>query len=118
MSATEVVEKGAQTMAVVSVSTLTVKPDRYEDFLADARKIKAIVEKCGAKNVRLIAGLVAGQATGSLAFIAEADDWTAYGAAMDKLYSDPEAQPILASGNSSAGPATAGQTTVWVDVPL
>jgi hypothetical protein len=61
-------------MAVVSVSTVTVKPDRFEDYLEEVCKVKALTEKCGGKNVRVLAALVAGQATGSLAFIAEADD--------------------------------------------
>jgi hypothetical protein len=105
-------------MAVVSVTTLTVKPDRYEDFLVDARKIKAVIERLGAKNVRLMAALVAGEATGTFAFIGEADDFAAYGAVQDKLLADPEAQPILASANTSAGPASSVQSAIWVDVPL
>jgi hypothetical protein len=105
-------------MAVVAVSTLTVKPDHYDDFLVEARQVKTIVERSGGKNVRMLAALVAGEATGSLAVIAEADDWTAYGAAQDKLYGDPEFRPILARGNSSAGHINSIQTTVWVEVPL
>jgi hypothetical protein len=30
----------------VSVATLNVKPDRYEDFLETSRKAKAVLEKC------------------------------------------------------------------------
>ena len=37
----------------------------------------------------------------------------------DKFLSDPEGQAIFARANSSAGPfGSAGQTTLWVDVPL
>ncbi len=46
-------------MTVLSVTALTIKPDRYEDFLATTKKSKSILEKCGAKNVRLIVGMTA-----------------------------------------------------------
>jgi hypothetical protein len=91
-------------MAVVSVTTLAVKPDGYEEALIELRQIKAFTEKCGGKNVRLVAALVAGQATGSFAFITEADDFGAIGALTDKFIGDPEGQAIFARANSGAGP--------------
>jgi hypothetical protein len=54
-------------MAVISVTTLTVKPDKYEAFLDQNRKAKTILERCGAKNVRLMGTIVAGEASGTLA---------------------------------------------------
>ncbi len=105
-------------MAVVSVATFTVKPDRFEDEVGEIRKVKAIFEKCGAKNVRFLAALVAGEATGSLAFIFEADDFAAYGSAMDKFLADPEGLALLSAVNTTAGPVPGYQQTLWTDVPL
>jgi hypothetical protein len=105
-------------MAVVSVTTLTVKPDRYEDFLETSRKAKAILEKSGAKNVRLLAALTAGEASGSLATTWEADDFAAQGAVLDKFLADPEGLALLTSTNTTAGPTAGFQSTIWVDVPL
>ena len=105
-------------MAVVSVGTFTVKPDRFEDELAELRKAKAVTEKCGAKNYRVLAAMVAGQQTGSLALIFEADDFAAYGAVMDKFLNDPGGLALLSSTNSTAGPVAGFQGTLWVDVPL
>jgi hypothetical protein len=51
-------------MAVISVTTLTVKPDKYEAFLDQNRKAKTILERCGATNVRLMGTIVAGEASG------------------------------------------------------
>jgi hypothetical protein len=76
-------------MAVVSLTTFTAKPDRFEDAVADVRKVKAIFEKLGARNVRLLAALVAGEATGILAFTFEANDFASQGALQDKFYADP-----------------------------
>ena len=105
-------------MAVVSASTLTVKPDRYEDFLETTRKAKAILEKCGAKNVRLLAALTAGEASGSVAMSWEADDFGSQGAVLDKFVADPEGLALFMASNTTAGPTAGFQSSIWVDVPL
>jgi hypothetical protein len=73
-------------MAVISVTTLTVKPDKYEAFLDQNRKAKVILERCGATNVRLMGTIVAGEASGTLAMTWEADDHASYGAVMDSSW--------------------------------
>jgi hypothetical protein len=120
MSATQVGSKGAETMAVVYVGTSSVKPDRYEDFLELNRKTKAIVEKAGGKNVRLLAALVAGEATGSFALTIEADDFSAIGSLTDKVLAEPEFQEVVSAAlGTSASPINgATQGSYWVDVPL
>jgi len=105
-------------MAVVSVTTLTVKPDRYESFLETTRKSKALLERSGAKSVRLIAALSAGEASGSVALTWEADDFGAQGAVMDRFLADPEGLALVMSSNTSDGPTAAFQSSIWVDVPL
>ena len=102
-------------MAVVTVATMTIKPDRMEDYLDNARKSKAIMEKHGAKNVRLLAAVVAGEATGTLAFISEADGPAAQGAFTKQYMADPERPRTL---NTSASPIASAQITMWVDIPL
>jgi hypothetical protein len=103
-------------MAVVAVTTLTPKPDRYEDFLVDLGKAKAIVEKNGAKGVRVLAGVVAGEATGSLVLTCEFDDFAAYGRFTDTVLGDPEIARMMTP--SAANPVTGNQVALWVDVPL
>jgi len=106
-------------MTVLSVTTLTAKPDRYADYLAVARTSKTLLEKHGAKNVRLLAGLVGGEATGTLVFTSEADDFASSGAITDKLLADPEGVALLTSSmNSGAGPIATIQTSQWVEIPL
>ena len=106
-------------MAVVVVTTLTVKPDRMEDYLDQvARPSKALLEKMGARNCRVLTGVVAGEATGSVVFICEADDFAAVGAVMDKLSADPEGVAMMSIGSSAAGPVAGLQTAFWVDIPL
>jgi len=68
---------------------LTIKPDRFEDFLATTKKSKSILEKCGAKNVRLIVGM-SGQSSGSFVLTSEANDHAASGAILDKFLPTPK----------------------------
>ena len=104
-------------MAVVSVATLTVKPDRYQDYVDQvARKAKAIIEKSGGKNTRLLAALVAGEQTGTLAYMWEADDFADVGTVTDKFMAEPDFQTLMLTG--SASPVASYQVTMWVDVPL
>jgi hypothetical protein len=39
-------------MAVMSVSVVTVKPGRFEDFVKLQRKAEALLKNAGAKNLR------------------------------------------------------------------
>ena len=86
-----------------------------DDYLEGARKSKAVFEKHGGKNVRLLGAVVAGEATGTLAFIWEADGPAAHGAVVEKALADPE---LRSTANSSAGPIATYQITLWADIPL
>jgi hypothetical protein len=105
-------------MAVVAVTTTTVKPDRFEQFLADTGKVKAVLERSGGRNVRLLAGLVAGEATGSMTLVYEADDFAAFGAVQDKFLADPDGLALIQSTGASTSSVNGFQFTLWVDVPL
>jgi hypothetical protein len=105
-------------MAVVTVVTLTVKPDRFADAVESVRKSKAIIERGGGRDFRLLAALVAGEATGSVVVSFEADDFAAYGSIQDKFLADPEGVALISATNTSEGPIAGYQQTLWVDVPL
>jgi hypothetical protein len=103
-------------MAVVSTTTVQVKPDRFQEWLDQMRKAKAIMDKTGANNIRVLVGLVAGQTTGTILVTSETDDFAGAGTVMDKSFADPEIQKILTLGD--AGPMAGFQTSLFVDVPL
>ena len=106
-------------MAVVGVTTLQVKPDRMEHYIEQvARKAKPLMEKYGGKNVRLLTAVVAGEATGTVAYIVEGDDFAAAGAVTDKLMTEPEGMALMSSASAGDGPIASYQTTFWVDIPL
>ena len=102
-------------MAVVVVATFVVKPDRFEDEADDARPAKVVFEKSGGKNIRLLAALVGGEATGSLAMTTEADDFSSWDEVYDNFLSDPHGQALE---GTSASPLIGLETALWLDVPL
>src|SRR5215831_15189495 len=53
LSASGLIERGGA-MAVVTTTTVQVKPDRFQEWLEVMRKVIPIMEKAGAKNVRVL----------------------------------------------------------------
>ena len=104
-------------MTVLSATTLTVKLDHYEDFLASARKSKSILEKHGAKNVRLIVAM-SGESSASFTLTHEADDFTDAGRITDKFLADPEGLTVMTESGSAADPAASWHPSTWVEIPL
>ena len=105
-------------MAVVSVTNITIRPGTYVAFLETSRKAQAVLERCGAKNFRVLGTLVAGEATSSFATIWEADDYASYGVVMDKFLADAEAMSLLLESNSADGPTASFQGSLWSDIPM
>jgi hypothetical protein len=104
-------------MTVLSATTLTVKLDRYEDFLASAEKSKLLLEKHGAKNVRLIVGM-SGELSASFTLTHEANDFTDAGRITDKFLADPEGLAVMTESGSAAGPAANWHPSTWVEIRL
>ncbi len=104
-------------MTVLSVTALTIKPDRYEDFLATTKKSKSILEKHGAKNVRLIVSM-SGETSGSFVLTHEADDFTDAGRVMDKFLGDPEGLALMMESGTEDGATASWQTSTWVEIDL
>jgi hypothetical protein len=109
---------GGWTMAVTSVSTFTLKPDGYQAFLEQTGKAKGILERCGARNFRLMGTLMAGEATGTLVVTYEADDHASFGAVMDKFLADPDGMALIMTTNSADGPIAAFQGSLWSDIEV
>ena len=105
-------------MAVVSVTNITIRPGTYEAFLETSRKAKAVLERCGAKNFRVLGTLVAGEATASFATIWEADDHASYGAGHGQVPRGPGGDELLLESNSAEGPTAVVPGSLWSDIPM
>jgi len=103
-------------VAITSVTVLAVKPGRYDDFLKQQNEAEALLEKCGAKNLRLMVGLTAGEASGSIVTTFEADDFTAHGKVMDAFFAGGGVE-IMQAINGEDSPIATWQSSTYVDVP-
>jgi hypothetical protein len=109
------VGRGAGRMAVMTVTTVTLKPGRLEDYLEQsARPAKRILGKVGATNVRVVTT----ESSNTVVFVAEYESWTAMGAATDKFFSDPDTLALMANTDAADGPIVAYQQSVVMDIPL
>lgn len=105
-------------MAVLSVTALQVKPDKWEEFLDQQRRAKAVLERCGATNYRLIVAMTAGEASGTLVGSWEAPDHAAAGAVLDKFLADPEGLALMGESGMSDGATAGWNSSLWTEVEL
>jgi hypothetical protein len=104
-------------MTVLTTVMVTLKPGRFEDYLENmAKPAKPIVEGIGLRNYRVFAGFYAGEATGQVVVVNEADDFAAAGAATDKALADPRIVAMMRS--SDDGPVASQQMQQWIEIPL
>ena len=103
-------------MAIMSVTVITVKPGRYEEFVKGAAEAEALLVKCGAKNPRLIVGLAAGEASGSFVSTWEADDFTAFGKVTDAFFAGG-GEAVMMASSAEDSPIAMWQSSTYVDIP-
>jgi hypothetical protein len=101
-------------MAVVLVATMQMKPGGMDALMERMRKGKALTEGFGARNARALSSVVGGEATGTVTFTFEVDDFAQFGAVMDKVMTDPQMAEMMAMTSDS--PNGQYQTSVWMDL--
>jgi hypothetical protein len=100
-------------MAVIAASTLTLKPGAYPAFLEHHSKAKAVLERCGARNVRLMGSIGGGDTGAALAVSFEFDDYASHGKFMDAMLADSEGMALLSSLGTDENPIASFQQSVW-----
>jgi hypothetical protein len=98
-------------MTVIAASTLTLRPGAYPAFLEQHGTAKAMLERLGARNVRLM-GSIGGEAA-ALAVSMEFDDYASYGKFTDAMLADPDGIAMLTSTGTDENPLVSYQQTVW-----
>jgi hypothetical protein len=56
--------EGVTLVAVIAASTMTLRPGAYPAFLEFHGKAKPVLERCGARNIRLMGSIGGGDAGG------------------------------------------------------
>jgi hypothetical protein len=102
-------------MPVMSVTILQVKPGRYDDYLALTARADEMLEKAGAQNIRLVVGLTAGEASGSMVSTWEAEDFTAYGIVTDSFFGNGGGE-LMGELSGADSPILGWQSSTYVDV--
>ena len=102
-------------MAVLSVTAMTIKPGRWSDFLAGQPATDEILTRAGAKNLRLIAAMSAGEASGSVVATWEADDWEAFGKVTNNFFNHGGAE-VMEGVGAVDSPVASWQTSTYMDV--
>jgi hypothetical protein len=103
-------------MAVMNVTVLTIKPGRMEDYLASCDRSDAMLEKAGAKNLRLMATLTAGPESGVVISTWEADTFTDLGQVTDTFFANGGAE-LMAETGAEDSPIASWANSIVVDIP-
>jgi hypothetical protein len=107
-------------MAVFEVLTFEIKPGRIDDFLADVRELRRILERVdvGLAGMRAVRFMVAGSESGRVALIFENTDLPSWGQSLDNEIRDPEDQALSARWQGPDSPATLVNRMLWQEIAL
>ena len=100
--------------AVASISTWHVREGKTQDFLAVCGKAKKIQERLGAK-VRVWSSTFGGQ-PGTMGYVMEFANWTAFGAFFEKIGQDSEWLSLVTEFGAHP-PADLVQQSVVAETP-
>jgi hypothetical protein len=101
-------------MGVMNVTTLTAQPGGWDQLVENTQKAKVILEKYGARNVRLLAPIAGAEPAGTAHSVFEADDLATLGRILDSIFADPEMLALMQSGAESA----TWTTSILGDLPI
>ena len=105
-------------MALISSSVARCLPGRRDDFLAVALEGMKLFERHGARHPRLLAAATAGEMSMGYVLTNEFANAEDYGAFVDELYSDAEADSFLARITAADSPLVIESRSLATEIPL
>jgi hypothetical protein len=107
-------------VAVLEVLTFEVKRGRLEEFLADARALRHILERVdvGLISMRAVRFMVASPESGRVALMFENTSLSSWGQSLDNEIQDPEDQALSARWQGPDSPVTLVNRMLWAEIPL
>ena len=94
------------------------KAGRYDDVMAINEKSKKILERHGAKNIRILVAIVSAAAYGTVINSSEYDDLEAWGAFYDEVTADDELLTIMRQVQSADTPFLTQSLQAVTEIPL
>lgn len=101
-------------MTVGSSTVTTLVPGRENDAIAEAPKFRALLERHGAQNYRIM--LMMDRTPLRMVTSYEAENQAALGKISDSLLTDPEFQPLMASSFGPDGNSSDYVTETWIEL--
>lgn len=101
-------------MTVGSNTVTTLVAARVNDAIADSAKYKALMERHGAQNYRVM--LMMGSTPLRMVTSYEAEDQAALGKISDSLLTDPEFQALMESSFGPDGSCLDYVTETWIEL--
>ena len=90
-------------MTIVSLVTIHPNPGvKWDDVQKQLKKACDLARKHGAENVTVLATMIGGQETNTVAILSSTEDWARFGQAQQALMGDPDMQATLLEGGQIA----------------
>jgi hypothetical protein len=105
-------------VTVLDITTTRVRPGRLHDAIALSAEAAKLLERHGAKDCRLLAATMAGEAAGTMVFTAEFDDHAGFGQFMDAVSREAEIEALIDRVSHDDSPSTIVQQALATEVPL
>lgn len=107
-------------MAVREVVMFEIKPGRYDEFVSQARELKAMLERVdvGLTSVRFSHALIAGTNSGRVTLVAEYDSLASWATSIENEISDPALRKWAAEVTGPDAASTMVNRVLLTDIEL
>jgi sugar phosphate isomerase/epimerase len=90
-------------MTIVALTTVHPRPGaQWDDVQKQLKKACDLARKHGAENVTVLATMIGGSETNTVAVLSSAEDWVRYGQIQQAFLGDPETQAAMLEGGQLA----------------
>jgi hypothetical protein len=105
-------------VTIVRIWSVRPKAGRFDDAIGLLTEGAKLLDRHGARNVRLTHAGIVGNGSGALVVSCEFETWTRHGEFVDELVIDVENQSFMHRAREAEAPFTLESTAVLAEVPL
>src|SRR5438105_8175377 len=105
-------------MTVVSAYVGKLKPGQLDRAIELGQLAKKVLEKDGAKDVRMLGTALGAESYGSTVFSTEHENYAAFGAFYDRIMNDDELLSLMHQAEGPTSPYVMTMLTTAIELPL
>jgi hypothetical protein len=105
-------------VTIVRIWSVRPKAGRFDDAIGLLTEGAKLLDRHGARNIRLTHAGIAGNRSGALVVSCEFETWTRHGEFVDELVIDVENQAFMHRAREAEAPFTLESTAALAEVPL